>query len=406
MNEERAAKLGALAYLAQGDWADLQTVLDARNKTRLLRWLDEAGLALYLLHQCERRRHKRRLPDEWCAALDGRRERNRLRVAAMLAELRKVAEAFSASRITFAVVKGFSLQPEFCSSIDLRHHIDTDLLVAPTHLDRATETLVSLGYQKVGTEDFGETRFVKGQPTAPPTTQDDLYTVRPESRIEIHSSLFESRAYTPFSLAENWQSGISHKNLGKIIFPTISEADAFMLHVLHAFQHLAAGWLRLSWLFEISNFIESRKAVDHLWKTIAARVASDQRCAHAFGLVLQEASMLFDTEMPAPLSEGLIGPLPANLRKWNENYAVKVLLSDFGSPSRHFQLVHGDFFRNSGDRRRFITATWKSRAKLLASFMKRPNLLLRGVVRQLDAWAHWIIWQVRCGYGSIQRGGS
>jgi hypothetical protein len=406
MNKLRAAKLAALAYLAQGGWADLQTVVDHPNKKKLLRWLDEAGLTLYLLHQCKRRGHKGTLPDEWRAALDGRHERNRNRVAAMLAEFHTVVEALSASRITFAVVKGFSLQPEFCSSFDLRHHIDTDLLVARTHIDRATEILLKIGYQKAGTEDFGEIRFLKGQPTAPPTAQDDLYTVRPESRLEIHTSLFESRAYTPFSLAENWQSDIRHKNLGQVRFPTISEADAFTLHVLHAFQHLAGGWLRLSWLFEIPNFIESRRTDNHLWRSVADRVALEQRCAHAFGLILQQTSMLFRTKIPGTLADELINPLPANLLKWNENYAVKVLLSDFGLPSRHFQLVHGHFFRNSADRRRFITATWTSRAKLLASSIKRPNLLFKGILRQLDAWAHWIMWQVRCGYGSIQRSGS
>lgn len=404
MSKVRAAKLAALAYLAQGGRSDLQTLIDHAKLERLLRWLDEAGVALYLSHQCERRCHK--LPDEWRAALDGRRERNRHRVAAMLAEFHKVVEALSTSRITFAVVKGFSLQPEFCSSFDLRHHIDTDLLVAPTHIDRATETLLKLGYQKVGAEDFGEIRFSKGHPAIPATAQDDLYTARPESRVEIHTSLFEPRTYTPFVLGGDWQSEIRHKDLGHVRFPTISEPDAFMLHVLHAFQHLAAGWLRLSWLFEIANFIESRRMDDHLWRLVTDRVASEQRCAHAFGLILQETSMLFGTEMPATLADKLIDPLPANLRKWNQDYAVKVLLSDFGSPSRHFQLVHGHFFRNSADRRRFITATWRSRAILLASFIKRPNLLLKGILRQVDAWAHWIVWQVRCGYGSIQRSGS
>jgi hypothetical protein len=406
MNKVRAAKLAALAYLAQGDGADLQTLIDHGKMERLLRWLDEAGLALYLSHQSGRRGHKGSLPAEWRAALDGRRERNRHRVTAMLAEFHKVVEAFSASRITFAVVKGFSLQPEFCSSSDLRHHIDTDLIVAPTEIDQATETLLKLGYQNAGAEDFGEIRFLKGHPAIPATAQDDLYTVRPESMLEIHTSLFESRTYTPFVLGGDWQSKIRHKDLGQVRFPTISEADAFMFHVLHAFQHLAAGWVRLSWLFEISNFIESRRMDDHLWRSVADRVASEQHCAHAFGLILQETSMLFGTKMPATLADKLIDPLPANLRKWNRDYAVKVLLSDFASPSRHFQLVHGHFFRNSGDRRRFITATWRSRAKLLASFVRRPNLLFRGILRQLDAWAHWLIWQVRCGYGSIQRSGS
>ena len=405
MNRVRAAKLAALAYLAQGDRADLQTVVDQGNK-ELLRWLDEAGLTLYLLHQSERRGDKGSLPDELRAALDSRHERNRNRVAAMLAEFYKVVEALSASRITFAVVKGFSLQPEFCSSVELRHHIDVDLLVAPTYIDRATEVLLKIGYQKAGAEDFGELRFLKGRPAAPPTAQDDLFTVRSESRLEIHTSLFESRAYTPFALAENWQSGIRHKSLGQVRFPTISEADAFMLHVLHAFQHLAAGWIRLSWLFEISNYIESHNADDHLWRSVTDRVVVDERCAHAFGLMLQQTSMLFKTELPKTLADRLIDPLPANLQRWNEDYAVNVILSHFGSPSRHFQLVHGHFFRNSGDRRRFITATWRSRAKLLASLIKRPNLLFRGIFRQLDAWAHWLMWQVRCGYGSIQRGGS
>ena len=406
MNNVRAAKLAAFAYLAHGERADLQTLMDHAKMERLLRWLDEAGVALYLSHECDRRGHKGSLPAEWRAALDGRRERNRNRVTAMLAEFHKVVEALSTSQITFAVVKGFSLQPEFCSSFDLRHHIDTDLLVTPTHIDGATETLLKLGYKKAAAEDFGEIRFFKGHPAIPATAQDDLYTARPESRVEIHTSLFESRTYTPFSLAENWQSEIRHKELGQVRFPTISEPDAFMLHVLHAFQHLAAGWLRLSWLFEIANFIESRRMDDHLWKLVAGRVASEQRCAHAFGLILQETSMLFGTKMPAPLAGKLIDPLPAILRKWNQDYAVKVLLSDFGSPSRHFQLVHGHFFRNSADRRRFITAIWRSRAKLLASFIKRPNLLSKGILRQLDAWAHWLIWQVRSGYMSIQRSGS
>lgn len=406
MDKVRAAKLASLAYLARGEWTDLRTLVHHTDEQQVLRWLDEAGLTLYLLDKCERQGHKGRLPDEWRAALEGTRERNRTRVTAMFAEFNKVIKALSTSRIPFAVLKGFSLQPEFCSSINLRHHIDTDLLVAPSHTDRATKTLLTIGYEKEGTEDFGEIRFVKDRAKSPPTARDDIYSIRPESRVEIHHRLFESRAYTPFDLEDDWQSGIRTVQVGDITFPTVSKADAFLLHVFHAFQHLAAGWVRVSWLFEISNFIESRREDDHLWRVVTNHVSSERRCAHAFGVILQQTSMLFRTQMPGALSDKLINPLPANLRKWNADYAVKVVLSSFGSRSRHFQLIHGQFFRTPGDRRRYLTATWSSRARLLASSVRRPKFLVRGILRQLEGWAHWLLWQIRCGYGSIQRGGS
>lgn len=396
MSDFRAVKLATLAYLADGNHAHLQQIDGYKDARRFLRWLDEAGLALYLLDQCDNCGDIAFLSDWYAAPLQRRRADNRPRVTRQLASFREAVTVLQESRIPFAVLKGFSLYPEFCSSIFSRHHIDTDLLVSPRDVARVVEELTEIGYVVEGVEPFGEVRLVRNPLAVPATAEDSVYAIRCEERIELHQALFERRPQSPFDISSDWQSGIRFKELEGGTFPTVGQADAFTLHVMHAFQHLATGWLRLSWLYELQQFMETQRNSVALWRSVVDRVSSHQRSSYAFGLTLLLTSTLFRSEFPSTLAGKVLEPVPQFLLKWNEVHGVDAALGDFRQHSRHFELIHGHFFASSSERRKLRLIVWANRTKLLLRHWNEPAFLIRAGLRQLEAFHQKLRWKLIC----------
>ena len=62
---------------------------------------------------------------EWRHALAQRLARNVLRMRDMLAEFKRVNDAFRAHGVTAVALKGFTLAPDFCEDLSLRHQTDS-----------------------------------------------------------------------------------------------------------------------------------------------------------------------------------------------------------------------------------------------------------------------------------------
>ena len=113
---------------------------------RLLRWLDESGLALYLLTQLQDHDALVRVPAAFGEALKHRLATNQARTQAMLDEFTRLVDSFDRNGVRFCALKGFTLTPEFCPAAHLRHQTDFDFLVAPHSLENARRAMRSCGY--------------------------------------------------------------------------------------------------------------------------------------------------------------------------------------------------------------------------------------------------------------------
>ena len=123
--DSKRAVLAALGF--QADFSGLGTFppLESKNGQHLLRWLDQSGLSLVLLRRLQTSEVTPPVSVEWRNALAQRLARNVLRTRGMLEEFKRVNDAFRAHGVTAVALKGFTLAPDFCEDLSLRHQTDS-----------------------------------------------------------------------------------------------------------------------------------------------------------------------------------------------------------------------------------------------------------------------------------------
>ena len=82
------------------------------------------------------------------------------------------------------------------------------------------------------------------------------------------------------------------------VFPALTDADAFLLQVVHACQHLFGLWIRMSCFFEIGYFLKRRAHDTALWNQIEQRVGESLMVREFVVLVCELAARLFASPMP------------------------------------------------------------------------------------------------------------
>src|SRR5579885_941187 len=119
-----------------------------REWARTLRWMDDAGLALYFLQRLKERNATEFVPQRVIEQLESNLSLNQQRTSDLWQKFRTINARFLAAGIPFVVLKGFSLAPQFCPSAALRHQGDLDYLVDESSLPQAGRILEDLGYTR------------------------------------------------------------------------------------------------------------------------------------------------------------------------------------------------------------------------------------------------------------------
>ena len=362
----REAHLKALvtSALASGPKPDLSHLDSLRRATdsqnrKLLRWLDQSGLALYFLDRLQQHNAAGRLPNNLRHALETRLSANRGRTANMLEEFRRLANAFHHFGVTFCALKGVSLIPDFCPAQHLRHQADFDFLISPDSIPQATRALQSHGYVQQEVKPSGEITFATPQ-THVPSAADDIYAPPRHREIDLLPSLhLDFHGFSIFTPTDQLARART-KTLDDLNFPALAADDMFALQILHAFSHLLGSWVRLSWLFEISNFLHAHHQDDSLWHSVierqqsaqsqsgASTSASSASTRNAFGLILSLTQQIFPSSrpLPSPLHNWCIATLPAPIRVWIHHFGLRFAHSNLNG-SKLSLFVHREFTRAS-----------------------------------------------------------
>src|SRR5512146_113287 len=135
------------------DFGGLKGIAASIDRSLLLRWLDESGMAIYLAQRLVQHGVSDGIDAALRQALNERTEANRRRTSALLQAFGRVNRTLQQAGPAYEVVKGFTLTPEFCSWPWLRHQSDIDLLMPATAIDSAAECLGTLGYKLEPAED-------------------------------------------------------------------------------------------------------------------------------------------------------------------------------------------------------------------------------------------------------------
>ncbi len=328
---------------------------NASQIRKLLRWLDESGLALYLLTQLQDHGVLGQVPKDFSAALESRLAANQVRTAAMLFEFARLVDSFRENGVQFCALKGFTLTPEFCREVHLRHQTDFDFLVILDSLENAKRSMQSCGYEEGEMTEPGEVTFATPLRHIP-TSNDDIYAIPRHREVDLLTTLHLSAHDVSIPMPTPDFNDLKTKILSDIAFPALPLEEMFCLQVMHAFRHLLGSWVRVSWLFEIGYFIDRHHGDEDMWRAIVDRMGCDARTRNLFGLVISLTRALFPRPIPEPLAEWCLQSLPARIETWVAHFGVKTAIADLDG-AKFTLFVHREFV----DDRAFWTSYVKGR---------------------------------------------
>jgi hypothetical protein len=328
---DRPAKLAILSALRrEPDFSSLASFssFNANERGSLLHWLDQSGLALAFVHRLQQCGAASLIPDDLLDALQQRLARNVSRLCDMLVEFRRLNESFRQHGVLAATLKGFSLAPDFCENLSLRHQTDFDFLVDPKSVPAAAEAFQSCGYSTACLSHSAESCF-----TTPlrhiPSEADDIYSPQRHRQADLHTSIWEDTPWLKVNVPHDCLQHTETAVLHSVNFYSLSFEDKFLMQVLHLFRHSFRSWIRLSWLLEIATCLQLHGDDAPLWQRVIDRAGEDRLTRRIFAFVLNLANRLFDCRVPSALLSLSTQAFSPAMRTWLDHFSVDWAISDW-----------------------------------------------------------------------------
>ena len=328
----------------------------------VLRWLDESGLALYLTQRLREQGLLEGVHSGLREALERRLTANRQRSSVLLGEFERVIDALRRAEVQYAVVKGFTLAPEFCPAPWVRHQSDIDLLMSPDEVEGAIEGLCRLGYAMEPYEGAGEICLAIRSEHVP-SADDFIYDPPKHKHVEIQAGFYQSHCGVSLSAGNNWSRHIVGREIGGVQYRGLDLPHRFLIQVLHAFRHISS-WARAAWFYEIAYFVERFGNDEELWRnidTLLPGVKERQAC----GVVCAMTGDAFGTEFPEIVRTKWIAGLTQAQLSWIEQHGEGWLLSDFLYGSKVGLLLQRQFADSWWTWRKYRASRYLAAAKRL-----------------------------------------
>jgi hypothetical protein len=291
-------------------------------------WIDRAGLTLYLVERLRACGATEVLPPRALARFEQNLADNRRRVDHLLYETGCINEKLDQAGVQYVVIKGFSLWPEFCSNPYLRTQSDLDYLVARQSLRTAQNVLFELGYEGRRRR-FDVQQFAFERPLRRvPSQFDSPYKLQTTPMVELHVGIWEDMTHhVPLEEPAFVLNSPKLKEWGGLQFPVLSDEDALLLQLLHAFQHMLSCWVKLSWLLEIGRFMEKRWRDSLFWKRFGERLQGEPQLAEFSTIAFELTANVFSAPMPE-VAQHWRQFLRPSARLWLDNYGRRWALGE------------------------------------------------------------------------------
>jgi Uncharacterised nucleotidyltransferase len=252
---------------------------------------------------------------------------NQERTAALADRMRYINEQFQHAGLRFAVLKGFSLVPEYCPHISLRHQGDLDYLIDEQSLEAARRILADVGYLTKQSRSSKESLFFMPG-TIPRSRGSEQYSARAPHAVELHLDIWDGEVLRLPSVARLFTAKrVVIQEIEGIRFPALDDADAFLIQVLHAMSHVFSHWIKVGSLFEIAFFLNQRAREASLWDKIEHRVGGNAVLRELVVVVSAAAAQLFGAPLPELVQTWGVQLRPG-ARVWIDRYCCKWALSE------------------------------------------------------------------------------
>jgi hypothetical protein len=349
MNRELAeAVVGCLRSAEEAPDASGLRHFKARDWQHTFRWLDRSGLTLYLLRCLHQLEATELLPATILTRFEENLVANRKRLDSITNEFASINRRFHRAGVHFAVIKGFSLVPAFCPDAALRAPSDLDYLVDRPSLPAAQRVLAEAGYCL---QRFSDIEFKYGKPSSRiPTVSDDPYSPETEPLVELHLAFWNRRANRILINEPQFPlDQITDHSWQGLRFPVLKEEDAFVLQILHVFQHTLEGWVKLCWLLELGYLARARCLDTQFWGRVDIRMREVPGFSEFAAIVLGLVDRVFVASMP-PMTPNWRKSIRPPAKLWLENYGRSWAIGDhpydslsFFSASKLSLFLHREF---------------------------------------------------------------
>jgi hypothetical protein len=211
--------------------------------------------------------------------------------------------------------------------------------------------------------------------------------------VELHQKLWEERELISLQPPEWCFSGRETRSLMGIQYPGFSTVSMLIVQLLHAFRHLLSSWIRQSWLYEISYFLNHHRDDDEFWKDFVEVVSKDQPTSRACGTVLALCSLVFKVQLPAIVGEDFVSKLPQPIRDWVRLCGERFALSDMRGTKLDRMIHHyfpAEVSVGASRRRLSLLPSSQAFSNVMESQMKDPERTASSIPQFLlkRSWFH------------------
>lgn len=308
--EPASSECARLLKLSRADW------------NHLLHWLDTSGLALYFLDRVRELGLSGELHVDVIARLEQNLADSTKRINAMIKESTEIQHKFQNARLSYAMLKGFSLWPESVPNLALRSQLDLDFLVAEENAEEARQILEESGYHLHVRS--GRSWEFKSNDGRTPTLK-DLYKAGLSRSVELHLEGGRVSDTSDTSLL----SHVVWRDLHGLLTPVLSPVDLFLGQGLHLFKHVCSELARTAHLIEFRRHVIARYDDLEFWKLLEKKTASDPNARMRLGLVIQLIGHVMGDFAPIALTAWTVDCLPVAAVDWVHYYGRRSVLATF-----------------------------------------------------------------------------
>jgi hypothetical protein len=292
------------------DWVD----------TRL--WIHTSGMALYFLDRVSAKGISGSIDSNILRSLEQKYADNKIRTSDMLQEFVAINRSFATASICYANLKGFTLSPDSCADLSLRHQSDFDFLIDPADLNRGRFLLEERGYVVTGST--ARTLELKSGHSQKISIEEH-YKAKPLRSVELHTTIDVTNSI-----------GVRDERLNRLSewvceagsFPALSSADQLIGQALHIVGHLRGEHTRPSWLLEYRHHVSVRRGDRDFWQQVRSLAARDPNAVIALGLVTMLATEIFGAFSFPELDSWTVDVLPLGVMLWATHYGRRAMLAD------------------------------------------------------------------------------
>jgi len=262
----------------------LRALLERKPDWPVLISLAEEHGVLAQLH--DRLRVYGGIPGEVEKSLRERHRAQLLFTLSMTAELFRLLDLFRKAGAAAIVVKGPVLSVRAYGDPGLRQYVDLDFLIRARHLQAATHTLISAGYDPDVPVEAIKAGKIPGE----------YLFMKPGTRflVELHTEHTFRYFPKPLPVEDYFSRSVTVALDGNRV-PALSAEDEFVLICIHGAKHF---WERLMWVADVAAMAAGGTPLN--WEIVkrSARAVGAERMVHVALRLVEE---LLQTEIPAEI---------------------------------------------------------------------------------------------------------